>query len=154
MTQVSDDFRDEDVESNDTPAASSESPDSDSSSPVGSDASTSNGEALSDAPSHDIGAQAPTAVRTAARQLGAHMSGPGDGDHTREGRTSAHTKPINQEAVAGLIGAIGYCEGGRIFQALLALGETERVKTEFLVKEAEPKPTSYTAVRSSLHLDV
>ena len=33
--------------------------------------------------------QAPTVVRTAARQLGAHMSGPGGGEEIREGRTRA-----------------------------------------------------------------
>ena len=95
MTHASDHFRPEDV---DTSTASSESSDSDSSSQGGSDVSTSNsgtlsdtstsdGEAMSDALSPDRGVQTSTAARTAARQLGAHMSEPGDGKEIRKGRT-------------------------------------------------------------------
>ena len=102
MTQASDDFRAEHVESNDTSTASSESSDSDSSSRDGSgastpdsgalsDTSTSDGGALSDVSTHYSGAQTPTEVQTAARQLGAHMSGPGDGEEIREGCTRAQT---------------------------------------------------------------
>ena len=99
----------------------------------------------------------PTAVQTTARQLGAHMSEPGDGAEIREGRTRAQTRALNREATAGLISAIGPCEGGRVFQALLAANEAECEKTklpDFLVKEAEPEPTSYTAARTSKHSDV
>ena len=63
IPQAGDEFRAEYVEPNDTSAVSSELSDSDSSSQDGSDASTSDDEAPT-----------PTAVRTAARQLGAHMS--------------------------------------------------------------------------------
>ena len=85
------------------------------------------------------------------------MSGPGDGEEIREGHTRAQTRALNPEAAAGLICAIGPCEGGRVFQALLAAPETGREKTklpDFLVKEAEPEPTSSTAVRSSKSSDV
>ena len=80
-----------------------------------SDTLTPDGEALGDAASPESGAKTPTAVRTAARQLRAHMSGPGDVEEIREGRTRA----LSREAAAGLIIAIGPCEGGRVFQALL-----------------------------------
>ena len=146
IPQAGDEFRAEDVEPNDTSAVSSELSDSDSSSQDGSDASASDDEAPT-----------PTAVRTAARQLGAHMSGPGDGEEIREGRTRAQTRALNREAAAGLISAIGPCEGGRVFQALLAANEAECEKTKLpdcLVKEAEPEPTSYTAARTSKHSDV
>ena len=85
------------------------------------------------------------------------MSEPGDGEEIREGRTRAQTRVLNQEAVAGLIGAIGPCEGGCVFQALLAATGTGREKTKLpdrLVKEAESELTSYTAARSSKHSDV
>ena len=84
------------------------------------------------------------------------MSGLGDGEEIRQGRTRAQTRTLNQEAAAGLISAVGPCERGRVFQALLAATETGREKTKLpdcLVKEAEPKLTSYTAARSSKHLD-
>ncbi|CAM9264707.1 unnamed protein product, partial [Laminaria digitata] len=74
MTQADDDFQAGDAEPNDASTVNSESSDSDSSSRDGSDASTSDDEAPT-----------PTAVRTAARQLGAHMSGPGGGEEIREG---------------------------------------------------------------------
>ena len=85
------------------------------------------------------------------------MSGPSDVDGIQEGRTRAKTRALNREEAAGLIGAIGPCEIGRVFQALLAATETRRENTKLpdcLVKKAEPKPTSYTAVRSSKHPDV
>ena len=67
MTQAGDGLQAESVEQNDSSTMSSESSDSDSSSRDGSDASSS-----------DDGTPTPTAARTAARQLGAHMSEPGD----------------------------------------------------------------------------
>ena len=67
ITQAGDDLQAEGVELNDSSTISSESSDSDSSSRGGSDASFS-----------DDGTPTPTAARTAARQLGAHMSEPGD----------------------------------------------------------------------------
>ena len=73
----------------------------------------------------------------------------------REGRE--RRQGHSTEASAGLISTIGSCEGGRIFHALLAAqdkgGETTRLPDCFL-KEAEPKPTSYSAARSSIHCDV
>ena len=66
---------------NDSSTVSSQPPDSDTSSRDGNDASSS-----------DDGAPTPTAARTAARQIGAHMSGPGDGDEIREERTRAQTR--------------------------------------------------------------
>ena len=83
------------MESNDTSTASSELSDCGSSSRDGSDASTSDSGSLSDISTSDGGApsdastpdseaQTSTAVRTVARQLGAHMSGPGDGEDIRE----------------------------------------------------------------------
>ena len=114
-TQTDDDFQAGDAGSNDASTVSSESSDSDSSCWDGSDASTSNDEAPT-----------PTAVRTAASQLGVHMSGPAGGEENREGRTRAQTRALNQEAAAGLISAIGPCEGGRVFQPLLAVKEAER----------------------------
>ena len=157
MTQASDDLRVQDVESNDTSTASSKSSDSDSSFRDGSDASnsdggalsdtsTSDGGALSDASTPDSGAQTPTAVRTAARQLGTHMSRPGDGEEIREARTRAQTRVLNREAAAGLVSEIGPCERGRVFQAPMAATETGREKTKLpgcFVKAAEPEPTSY-----------
>ena len=85
------------------------------------------------------------------------MSGPAGGEEIREGRTRAQTRALNQEAAAGLISAIRPCEGGRVFQALLAAKESGREKAKLpdcLIKEAEPEPTSYSAARSSKHSDV
>ena len=85
------------------------------------------------------------------------MSGPGDGEEVREGRTRAQTRTLNREAAAGVINAIGPCEGGLDFQALLAATETGHEKAKLadcLVKEAEPEPTSHTAARSSKYSDV
>ena len=103
MTQASDEFRAEDVESNNISTASSESSDSDSSSQAGSDVSTlnsrvlsdtstSDGEDLSDVPSPDSGERTPTVALIAARQRGAHVSGPDDGETIWEGRTRATGK--------------------------------------------------------------
>ena len=89
ITQASSVFQDEDVEPNHASTASSDSSDSDCSGQAGSDVSsfnsgamsdttTSHGEALGDASSPKCGAQTTTAVRTVARQLGAH--------HVRTGR--------------------------------------------------------------------
>ena len=66
MTQAGNDLQPEGGELNDSSTVSSESPDSHSSSRDGSNASSS-----------DDGAPTPPAARTAVRQLGAHMSGPG-----------------------------------------------------------------------------
>ena len=63
----------------------------------------------------DDGAQITTAARTAARQLGAHMSGPDDGEEIREGRTRTQTRALNPEAAAGLITIIGPRGGGCMF---------------------------------------
>ena len=52
------------------------------------------------------------------------MSGPGDGEEIWEGRTRAKTTALNRETAARLISAIGTCERGRVFQALLAATET------------------------------
>ena len=85
------------------------------------------------------------------------MSGLGDDDEIREGHTRAQTRVLSWEAAAGLMNAIEPCEGGRVFQALLAATETGREKTKLqgcLVKEAEPEPTSYAAACSSKHSDV
>ena len=85
------------------------------------------------------------------------MSGPGDGDEIREGRTRAQTRAFNREAAAGLTSAIEPREGGRIFHALLAAQGTGGKPTRLpdcLLKEAEPEPTSYFAVRSSIHSGV
>ena len=85
------------------------------------------------------------------------MSGPGDGEEIREGHTRAQTKALDREAAAGLISACRPCGEGRVFQALPAANETECEKTKLpdcLVKEAEPKPTSYTAARKSKLSDV
>ena len=73
------------------------------------------------------------------------MSGPGNGEEIREGRTRAQARALNREAAAGPISAIGPCEGGRVFQALLAANERGRKKTKLpdcLVKEGGPEPTS------------
>ena len=144
--QADDDFQAGDAEPNDASTVSNGSSDSDSSSRDGSDASTSDDEAPT-----------PTAVRTAARQLGAHISGPAGGEEIREGRTRAQTGALNQEAAAGLVSAIGPCEGGRVFQVLLAAKVAGREKAKLpdcLIKDAEPEPTSYSATRSPKHSDV
>ena len=52
------------------------------------------------------------------------MSGPGDGEEIREERTRVKTRSLNREAAAELVSLIGPCEGGRVFQALLAATET------------------------------
>ena len=125
MTQASEGFRAEDVNLNDTSTDSSESFHSDSSSRNGSEASSSDsgalndtstfdGGALSDASTPDSGSQTPTAVRTSARQLGANISGPDDGEEIWEGRTRTQTRALNREAATGPICLIGPCEGGRI----------------------------------------
>ena len=92
MTYTGGDFQAESVDLNDSSTVSSEPPDS--------DALSLNG---NDAPSSDHEAPTPTVARTAARQLGAHMLGPGDGDEIREGRTRAQTKALKREAAAGLM---------------------------------------------------
>ena len=139
-------FSNRSVDLNDSSTVSSEPPDSDTSSLNGNDASSSDDEDPS-----------PTAARTAARQLGPHMLGPGDGDEIWEGRTRAQTRALNREATAGLISTIGPCEGVRIFHALLtaqdAGGEPTRLP-DCLLKETEPEPTSYSAARSSMHSGV
>ena len=96
MTETGGGFQAESVELNDSSTVSSEPPNSDALSRDGNDASPS-----------DDGAPTPTAARTAVRQLGAHMSGPGDGNEIREGRTKAQTRAINREKAAGLISTIG-----------------------------------------------
>ena len=143
MTQTGGDFQAESVELNDSSTIRSEPPDSDTLSRDGNDASSS-----------DDGAPTPTSARTTACQLGAHMSGPGDGDEIRERRTRAQTRALNREAAAGIISTIGPCEGGRIFHALLAAQDTGGEPTRLLdclLKEAEPEPTSYSASCSSIH---
>ena len=129
------------MELNDSSTVSSESSDSDSSSRDGSDSSSS-----------DDGAPTSTAARTAARQRGEHMSGPGDVEDIWEGRTRAQTRALNPEAAARLIGAIGPCDGGRISQALVAAqdagGEPTKLSDD-LVKEAEPEPTAHSVACSS-----
>ena len=72
-------------------------------------------------------------------------------------RARAQTRALNQETVAGLIGAIGPCDGGRIFHALLAAQEVGGGPTKFpdcLVKEVESKLTSHSAACSSKHSGV
>ena len=112
ITQASDDFRAEGVESNDTSTAGSESSDSDYFSQAESDVSTlksgalsdmsaSDGEALGDASSPESGARTPTVVQTAARKVGAHMSVPGDGEELREGRGRAQTRRSTGEPPRG-----------------------------------------------------
>ena len=86
------------MEPSESSLVSSESPDSDVSSRDRSDAST-----------PDDGAPTPTAARIAARQLGAHVSGPrpNDGEEIREGgagRARSQTRALHQESAAGLIG--------------------------------------------------
>ena len=130
MTQAGDDLQADRVELQDSSAISSESSDSNSSYRDGSDASF-----------FDDGIPTPTAARTATRQLGAHVLGPGDGEEIREGRTRAQTRALNQEAAAGLIGMIGPCDGDRILHALLAAQEAGGEPTKLpdcLVYEAEP----------------
>ena len=78
------------VKLNDSSTVSSESPDSDSSSRDGSDASSS-----------DDGTRTSTMVRTASHQLGAHMSGPGDDEVIREGRTRAQTRTLDRGSGCG-----------------------------------------------------
>ena len=146
MTQAGGDLQAESEELNDSSTVSSEPPESDTSSRDDDDASSS-----------DDGAPTPAAIRTAARQLGAHMSGPGDGEEIREGSTRAQTRALNREAATGLISTIGPCEGGRIFHALLAAQDTGGEPTRLpdcLLKEVEPEPTSYSAARSSIHSGV
>ena len=92
---------------NDSSTVSSQPPDSDTSSRDGNDASSS-----------DDGAPTPTAARTAARQIGAHMSGPGDGDEIRQGRARTQTMALNREAAAGRNSTIGPCEEDPISHAL------------------------------------
>ena len=58
----------------------------------------------------------PTAVGTAARQLGAYMSGPGDGEEIREKCKRAQTRALSREAAAGMISVIGLFESGHVFQ--------------------------------------
>ena len=85
------------------------------------------------------------------------MSGPGDGEDSREERTRAQTRAFNQEAAAGLISIIGPCDGGRIFHPLLAVQEGGGGPTKVpdcLVKEAEPEPTSHSVACSSRHSGV
>ena len=104
------------------------------------------------ASSSDDGAPTPTAARTAARQLGPHVSGPGDGNDIREGRIRAQTRALYREAALGLIS-----KGGRIFYALLAAQDTGDEPTrlpDYLLKEAEPEPTSYSPAGSSIHFGV
>ena len=109
MTQTGGECQAETVDLNGSSTGNSEPPDSDTSSLNGNDASSSDGEAST-----------PTAARTATRQLGEYMLGPGDGDEIREGRTRVQTRALNRKAAAGRISTIGPCEGGRIFHALLA----------------------------------
>ena len=96
MTQTGGDCQADSVDLNDSSAVSSEPPDSDTSCLNGNDASSSDDEAPT-----------PTVARTAARQLGAHMIGPGDDDEIGTGRTRAQTRALNREAAAGLISTIG-----------------------------------------------
>ena len=146
MTQASGDSQAESEELNDSSTVSSEPFESDTSSRDDDDASSS-----------DDGAPTPTPIPTAARQLGAHMAVPGDGEEIREGSTRAQTRVLNRKVATGLISTIGPCEGGRIFHALLAAQDTEGEPTrlpDFLFKEAEPEPRSYSAARSSIHSGV
>ena len=136
-------FSNRSVDLNDSSTVSSKPPDSDTSSLNGNDASSSDDEAPT-----------PTAARTAARELGAHILGPGDGNRIREGRTRAQSRALNQEAAAGVINTIGPCGGGPIFHELLVAQEAGSELTRLpccLHKEAEPEPTSYSAARSSIH---
>ena len=145
-TQAGGDSQAESEELNDSSTVSSEPPESDTSSRVGDDASSS-----------DDGAPTPTSIRTAARQLGAHMPAPGDREEVREGSTRAQTRALNQEAATGLTSMIGPCDGGRVFHTLLAAqdsgGEPTRLP-DCLLKEAKPGPTSHSAARSSVHSGV
>ena len=109
MTQAGGDLQAESEELNNSSTVSSEPPESDTSSRDDDDASSS-----------DDGAPTPAAIRTAARQLGAHMSGMGDGEEIREGSARAQTRALNREAKTGMISTIMPCEGGGIFHALLA----------------------------------
>ena len=146
MTQAGGDSQSESEELTDSSTVSSEPPQSDTSSRDDDDASSS-----------DDGAPTPTAIRTAARQLGAHMSGPGDGGEIWERSTRAQTTALNREAAMGLISTIRPCEGGRIFHALLAAQDTGGEPTRLpdcLLKEAEPEPTSCSAARSSTYSGV
>ena len=83
------------------------------------------------------------------------MSGPGDGEEIRGGRTRAPTRTINWAAAAGLISSNGPCEGGRVILALLAANETGHEKTTFPDGrvDTEPEPTSYAAALSSKYSD-
>ena len=90
MTQTGGDCRAESVDLNDSSTVSSEPPESHTSSLNGNEASSSGDEAPT-----------PTAARTAARQLEAHMLGPGDGDEIRKGRTRAQTRALNRKRQRG-----------------------------------------------------
>ena len=146
MTQAGGDSQAESEELNDSSTVRGEPPESDNSSRDDDDASSS-----------DDGAPTPTAIRTAARQLGPHMSGSGDGEEIREGRTRAQTRALNREAARWLISTIGPCEGGRIRHALLAAQDTGGEPTplpDCLLKETEMEPTSYSAARCLIHSGV
>ena len=95
MTQAGGDSQAESEELNDSSTVSSEMPESDTLSRDDDDASSS-----------DDGVPTPTAIRTAARQLGAHKSGPSDGEEIREGSTRAQTRALNREAATRLISTI------------------------------------------------
>ena len=146
MTQAGGGSQAESKELHDSSTVSSEPPESDTSSRDDGDASSS-----------DDGAPTPTPIRTAARQLGAHMSEPGDGAEIRERSTRAQTRALNREAATGHISTVGPCEGGRIFHALLAAQDKGGKPTRLLdcfLKEAEPEPTSFSTARSLIHSGV
>ena len=146
MTQAGGDSQAESEGLNDSSTVSSETPKSDTSSRDDDDSSSS-----------DAGAPTPTAIRTAARQLGAHMSEPSDGEEIREGNTRAPTRVLNREAATGLISTIVPCEGGRIFHALLAAQDTGGERTRLpdcLLEKAQPEPMSYSSARSSINYGV
>ena len=126
MTQAGDDLQAEGVELSGS-TISSESSDNDSSSRDGSDASSS-----------DNGAPTPTAARTAAREFGAHMPRPGDGEEIREGRTRAQTRALHLEAAAGLISMTGPCDGGSILHALLAAQDAGGEPTTVIMRVNAP----------------
>ena len=44
------------------------------------------------------------------------MSGSGYSEDVRESRTRTQTRALNGQAAAGVISAIGPCEGGRVVQ--------------------------------------
>ena len=79
------------------------------------------------------------------------MSGPGSSDEIQGGRIRVQTRARHQEAAAGLIGAIGPCDKGRISQAPLVAhdaGDEMTKLPDYIVKEAEPGLTSHCAVCS------